>query len=106
MGFRFRIASSQKLLGKPDIVLRRHRAAIFVHGCFWHRHDGCKLCYTPKSRIEFWQKKFDANVARDHLVRRTLRSQGWQVIVAWECEVTDPNALKRRFSRLLKNRQL
>lgn len=87
-GFRYRL-HSRKLIGRPDIVLSRLRSAVFVHGCFWHRHSGCKFAYNPKSNIPFWQKKFQANVARDRHVRGELKKAGWQVHVIWECEVHD-----------------
>lgn len=86
MGFRFRL-HRKDLPGKPDIVLPRYRTAIFVHGCFWHRHDGCKVATTPKSNTGFWQEKFDRNVARDARSEELLKAQGWAVIVVWECEL-------------------
>ena len=86
LGFRFRL-HRKDLPGRPDIVLPRYRTAIFVHGCFWHRHDGCKVASTPKSNTEFWIKKFDRNVARDVKSQETLEAQGWRVIVVWECEL-------------------
>ncbi|MGB8476696.1 MAG: very short patch repair endonuclease [Candidatus Acidiferrum sp.] len=76
------------LFGKPDFVFRRERVALFVDGCFWHRHLGCKFSYTPKSRTEFWLPKFERNVARDRLVTRTLRKAGWRVVRIWECQLT------------------
>ena len=76
------------LFGKPDFVFRRERVAVFVDGCFWHRHPGCKYAYTPKSRLEFWLPKFKKNVARDRLVTQTLRAAGWQVVRVWECDLT------------------
>ena len=79
---------NSKLFGKPDFVFPAHRIALFVDGCFWHRHKGCKFSYTPKSRNEFWLLKFEQNVARDRLVTRTLRKAGWQVIRIWECQLT------------------
>lgn len=75
------------LVGKPDFVFRREHVAVFVDGCFWHRHPGCKFAYTPKSRLEFWLPKFARNVARDRLVTRTLRKDGWTVVRVWECEL-------------------
>lgn len=75
------------LFGKPDFVFSRQRIAVFVDGCFWHRHPGCKFSYTPKSRLEFWLPKFERNVARDRLVTRTLRKAGWKVVRIWECEL-------------------
>ncbi len=87
-GYRFRVNDS-RLPGKPDIVLPKYKTVIFVHGCFWHRHEGCKFAYTPKSRIDFWKKKFDDNVKRDAIVREKLEDLGWRVMVVWECEVGD-----------------
>ena len=76
------------IFGKPDFVFRRERVAIFVDGCFWHRHSGCKFSYTPKSRAEFWLPKFKQNIARDILVTHTLRKRGWCVLRIWECDLT------------------
>lgn len=81
------------LTGRPDIVFRCRRIAVFVHGCFWHRHPGCSATRTPKTRLEFWEPKFRANVARDEQVRSALTEQGWRVIVIWECETTTEDAL-------------
>jgi DNA mismatch endonuclease (patch repair protein) len=75
------------VFGKPDFVFPRKRVAVFVDGCFWHRHPGCRFCYTPKSRTEFWLPKFERNIARDRLVTRTLRSRGWRVVRIWECQL-------------------
>ncbi|WP_013503307.1 very short patch repair endonuclease [Rhodopseudomonas palustris] len=93
MGYRFRLHSS-RLPGKPDIVLPRLRTVIFVHGCFWHRHPGCKFAYNPKTRSEFWQAKFVGNVARDARVLGVLRDMGWKVHVIWECETKDSDVLR------------
>lgn len=84
MGLRFTLRNS-KLPGKPDLLFPRHRTAVFVHGCFWHRHPGCAIATTPKSNTAFWQDKFDRNVARDSRVSAELEHLGWRVIVAWEC---------------------
>lgn len=92
LGFRFRLNS--RLPGRPDIVLPRYKTVVFVHGCFWHRHTACPLTYTPKSNVDFWRRKFDANVARDRLVRGQLRRSGWRVVTVWECE------LRRRSDRV------
>jgi DNA mismatch endonuclease (patch repair protein) len=73
--------------GHPDIFLRKYNTAIFVHGCFWHRHQGCKYAYTPKSRVEFWQKKFDDNVRRDAIVRAALQENKVKCLVVWECTI-------------------
>jgi DNA mismatch endonuclease (patch repair protein) len=84
-GYRFRL-HVMTLPSKPDIVLPKYRAVILVHGCFWHRHQGCKAASTPGTRREFWQAKFDGNVARDARNIAELRKLGWQVYVLWECE--------------------
>lgn len=94
MGFRFRL-HKRDLPGRPDIVLARYRTAVFVHGCFWHRHPGCTKAYTPKSRIRFWKSKFDQNVKRDAAVRDQLEHLGWKVVVVWECEVSELGFEKR-----------
>lgn len=86
-GLRFRLHTS--LPGKPDLVFPKHRAMVFVHGCFWHRHTGCRYATTPSSNAEFWQKKFDENVARDKRVTRRLRMEGWRVFVVWSCRLTE-----------------
>ena len=83
-----------KLFGKPDFIFPRQRLAVFVDGCFWHRHNGCKFSYTPKSRIEFWLPKFQKNVTRDRVVTRTLRKRGWRVVRIWECQLTRQKQLR------------
>lgn len=83
-GFRYRL-NVAGLPGRPDIVLPRHRAVIFVHGCFWHRHPGCRYATTPATRPEFWAAKFDANIRRDREVRDRLVAAGWRVATVWEC---------------------
>jgi DNA mismatch endonuclease (patch repair protein) len=75
------------LPGKPDIVLPRYKTAILVHGCFWHRHEGCKVASNPKSNVAFWEDKFERNVIRERRVASQLEAGGWRVIVAWECEL-------------------
>ena len=79
-GVRYRIAS-KNIPGHPDIFLRKYNTAIFVHGCFWHRHQGCKYAYTPKSRVEFWQKKFNNNTQRDTVVQYELQSKGIKCLI-------------------------
>ena len=79
--------NSTKVPGHPDIYLRKYNTAVFIHGCFWHRHEGCKFAYMPKSRIEFWQNKFEANRKRDFVVRNELREKGIKCLVVWECSV-------------------
>lgn len=88
LGYRFRI-QRKDLPGRPDIVLPRYKAAIFVNGCFWHRHAGCKLASTPSTNSEFWQKKFAANVERDARNYAALKELGWNVLIIWECEVKE-----------------
>jgi DNA mismatch endonuclease (patch repair protein) len=83
-GYRFRL-HARTLPGRPDIVLPRHSTIILVHGCFWHRHPGCRLAYQPRSRRSFWDRKFSANVNRDRDQLRVLLSDGWKVIIVWEC---------------------
>jgi DNA mismatch endonuclease (patch repair protein) len=89
-GFRFRL-HSRKVHGQPDLVLPKHHAVVFVHGCFWHRHEGCRYITTPSTRQEFWQAKFEANVARDSAVRTTLLESGWRVATVWECALRKPD---------------
>ena len=86
LGFRYRL-HSPKLPGHPDIVLPKWHTVIFVNGCFWHRHVGCKVATMPKSNVEFWTAKFERNVARDRKEHDALEQAGWRVIVLWECEV-------------------
>lgn len=83
-GFRFRL-HRKDLPGKPDLVLPKWNAVIFVHGCFWHRHEGCSLTATPGTRTEFWKRKFEDNVERDARNRDQLLSAGWRVATVWEC---------------------
>ena len=99
MGLRFRL-HRRDLPGRPDIVLPKHRTVVFVHGCFWHRHEDCRYTTTPKTRQEFWQTKFAANVERDRRNRTDLLQLGWRVIVVWECELRQPSDLKERLSGL------
>lgn len=85
-GFRFRI-HYKKLPGRPDIVLPKYRTAIFVQGCFWHGHEGCRSAHIPKTNPEFWSKKVSANKSRDTINLSKLNSLGWNVLEAWECEI-------------------
>ncbi len=92
MGYRFRL-HRKDLPGKPDIVLPKYQTVIFVHGCFWHRHPGCRFAYTPKSRVEFWSKKFARNVERHKEVEAELSEQDWRVVLVWECETKNEETL-------------
>lgn len=85
-GYRYRV-NSKSVPGHPDIYMKKYNTVIFVNGCFWHRHEGCKYAYMPKSRIEFWQKKFDANMKRDETVRKELAELKIKQIIVWECTV-------------------
>lgn len=86
-GFRFRL-QDKKIPGTPDLVLRKYNALIFINGCFWHQHSNCKTTHIPKTRIEFWQKKFFRNLLRDQKVLHQLKIMGWRVAVIWECALT------------------
>ena len=83
-GFRFRL-HSKTLPGSPDLVLRKHHAVIFINGCFWHQHEGCKAAHLPKSRTDFWARKFARNLARDQKVLYQLKVLGWRAAIIWEC---------------------
>jgi DNA mismatch endonuclease, patch repair protein len=97
-GFRFRL-HAKDLAGKPDIVLRKYRTAIFVHGCFWHRHGGCRNATTPSTMVEFWQEKFERNVERDRRNKAALETAGWTVITVWECDLkADADRIVRQLS--------
>ena len=98
-GFRYRL-HGKALPGKPDIVLRRYKTVIFVHGCFWHGHAACKQFKLPQTRPEFWRAKIEGNQARDATVIAKLQAMGWQVIVVWECELAGQNG-RARLVRLM-----
>ena len=93
-GIRFRL-HRRDLAGKPDIVLAKYNAVIFVHGCFWHRHEGCRLATMPSTHTDFWMRKFNRNVERDHRNREQLISAGWRVAIVWEC------GLRKRPDRII-----
>jgi DNA mismatch endonuclease (patch repair protein) len=94
LGYRYRL-HRKDLPGKPDMVLAKHRAVIFVHGCFWHRHHDpdCALARMPKSRSEFWEPKLEGNRLRDIRNNEALEALGWRVLTIWECEVKDPSRI-------------
>jgi len=93
LGHRFRV-HNRDLAGSPDIANRSRRWVVFVHGCFWHRHAGCKRTTTPSRNRQFWLDKFEANVARDMRVQAALREEGYRVVVVWECETQDATRLR------------
>lgn len=94
-GYRFRL-HRRDLPGRPDVLLPKYRTVVFVHGCFWHRHKGCRHAYAPKSRVAFWQEKFRGNIERDRRNVRELRRLGWKVVTVWECEAEWPERWLRR----------
>lgn len=100
MGARYRL-HRKDLPGRPDLVFPRRRLCIFVHGCFWHRHPGCRLASTPGSNVEFWQEKFARNIERDARKENELRAVGWRVEIVWECETRDLAKLKERLRALI-----
>nr|WP_274379268.1 very short patch repair endonuclease [Rhodophyticola sp. CCM32] len=100
MGYRYRLHAPE-LPGKPDIVFRPRKKAIFVHGCFWHRHLGCPKATTPKTRQEFWQEKFKNNMRRDREVTQKIAEMGWSYLIVWECETKDAKLLTRKLCTFL-----
>ena len=103
LGLRYRL-HDRKLPGRPDIVLPRWNTVVFVHGCFWHRHPGCRYTTTPSTRTEFWLDKFEKNVARDQRNVSALRALGWRVLVVWECDIkSDLGGTIVRVDRWIRN---
>ena len=100
MGYRFRL-HRKDLPGSPDIVLPKYKTVIFVHGCFWHRHENCKYTYTPKTRQEFWENKFNSNKKRDQKIQKEIIDLGWKFIIIWECETHNIQPLEEKIKRLL-----
>lgn len=100
LGLRFRL-HRKDLPGSPDLVFPGRRKALFVHGCFWHRHSGCRLAYTPKSNASFWEAKFGSNIVRDARVMDELRAAGWAPLIIWECETRRPGEVVSRLNDLL-----
>jgi DNA mismatch endonuclease, patch repair protein len=98
-GLRYRLHRPE-LPGTPDIVFVRSRVAIFVHGCFWHRHSGCPRATTPATRVDFWLDKFEKNVARDRRAQSSLRAAGWRVLVVWECQVKSVDTTRGAVNRV------
>ncbi|MFA7368261.1 MAG: very short patch repair endonuclease [Kiritimatiellales bacterium] len=99
-GYRFR-KNVSTLPGKPDIVLPKYKTVIFVHGCFWHRHKGCKDATTPKSNKAFWKKKFERNTVNDKKHARELRKLGWKVVTVWSCQLKKPDTVLERLETSL-----
>lgn len=100
MGYRFRLHNKQ-IPGKPDIVLPRYKAVVFVHGCFWHGHERCKRATIPATRPEFWEKKISGNKERDKRTVAALEDLGYRCLIVWQCELKDVEALKHRLSDFL-----
>lgn len=100
-GYRYSL-NSKKVPGHPDIYLKKYNTAIFVHGCFWHRHSKCQYAYMPKSRVEFWQEKFEANIKRDYTVRMELENKGIKCLIIWECTVKKMERNQADCERYLK----
>ena len=103
LGYRYRLHVG-RLPGRPDVVFASRRKVVFVHGCFWHRHGNsrCRLARLPKSRLEFWMPKLEANRERDRRNLAELRRQGWKVLVVWECQLRSADAVSRRLRRFLE----
>lgn len=100
LGARFRL-HRKDLPGSPDLLFPKHRLAVFVHGCFWHRHEGCKKASMPKTRVSFWSEKFDANIRRDRKALTALKKAGWRTAIIWECQTKDEKRLALRLKGLL-----
>lgn len=100
MGLRYRL-HRKDLPGTPDLVFPKHQLCIFVHGCFWHRHPGCKYAYTPKSKLDFWLPKLARNVERDLTAQQALQALGWKVSVVWECHTKDREILRNEICATL-----
>lgn len=101
LGLRFRLCR-RDLPGCPDLVLPRHRCVIFVHGCFWHRHEGCPQATMPTSNVRYWRKKFNRNKARDARVVLQLRQLGWRILTIWECQTKTESNLQRLLKKSLR----
>jgi DNA mismatch endonuclease (patch repair protein) len=102
MGFRFRL-HVKSLPGKPDIVLPRHKSVIFVHGCFWHGHPGCRRASIPTTRTDFWTAKISGNRQRDEHALAALEKLGYRCLVVWQCQLRDKAALRRRLATFLNS---
>lgn len=98
LGLRYRL-HRKDLPGKPDLVFPKYRLCMFVHGCFWHRHQGCKFAYTPKSRLDFWLPKLAKNTERDLKIQQTLLAEGWKVVIIWECHTKNRELLRSEIQK-------
>ncbi len=101
LGYRYRLHAPD-LPGRPDVVFRGRRKVIFIHGCFWHQHEGCRDATAPKTRVAFWQAKFKGNKERDRASVRALARLGWKVLVVWECETRKLDTLSNRLTAFLE----
>ena len=101
MGFRFRL-HRKDLPGSPDIFLPKFKTVIFVHGCFWHRHENCKYSSTPKTRVQFWEKKFNSNILRDLENQKKIKDIGLRSIIIWECELKNKKELEKKLFDIRK----
>lgn len=99
LGYRFRL-HKKDLPGKPDIVLKKYKTVIFVHGCFWHQHKGCKRSNIPKSNRAYWKPKLEHNIRKDAQHKRELKKLGWKTIIVWECEIKNLEKLRKAISKL------
>lgn len=104
LGLRFRL-HRKDLPGRPDLVFPKYRLVVFVHGCFWHRHQNCKLAYVPKSRVTFWTEKFAENVARDSRQQVALKALGWRVLIIWECETRDEEVVRSKLAAIIRDKE-
>jgi DNA mismatch endonuclease Vsr len=100
LGYRYRL-HRRDLPGAPDLVFASRRKVVFVHGCFWHSHDGCRIAHRPESRSAYWAEKFERNKARDLKNVQALQEAGWNVVTVWECETKDLSALEQRLAAFL-----
>jgi DNA mismatch endonuclease (patch repair protein) len=99
-GFRYRI-NDKRYPGRPDIILPKYHAIIFIHGCFWHGHENCKAAKLPETNTEFWRKKLSDNEVRDRKNVETLRNEGWNVIIIWQCQIKNKNNREKRMELLI-----
>jgi len=102
LGFRYRL-HKKELPGNPDLVFSKRKKLIFVHGCFWHQHDGCKSSHIPKTRKEYWAPKLARTIRRDKENQAKLRDLGWDILVIWECQVRDIEKLTEKIKTFLEN---